>query len=227
MTLHGTPRLPSTPMRVATVARYLFVDAARAQRALIPVVLYLVVLGILFAGDHTGAPGPWVASVLVLYPAAAWIALTVANNEDPAQRAVTTASAGGPGVVTGAILAVALAVDVVLALVPVAIPALISPGGFPPASLVAGGLAHVAAAVTGTAVGLVCARPVIARIGWSFTVTAAVVLITAVQPWLPPVGASARALSDPSAPVLLFNVALALLLVAAAAVTSWAVSRHL
>ncbi len=209
------------------VGRYLLVDVLRAQRALIPIVLYLVVLGVLFSGDHTAAPGPWVASVLALYPAAAWVALTVANTEDPDQRAVTTAAAGGPGVVTAAVLGVALFVDVALAVVAVAVPAVTNPAGFPPAALAVGALAHLAAAATGTAVGLVCARPVIGRIGWSFALSAAIVVVTAVQPWLPPVGSAARALTAPNpGPAVVAHTLLGLALAAAAAIISWTASRR-
>ncbi|MFC4945280.1 hypothetical protein [Pseudonocardia sp. GCM10023141] len=181
--------------RTRATAGYLAADLAHSQRYLIPLALYAAVLAILSAGDPGPAPGPWPATTLALYPAAAWFALLVANTENPVQRTITTASAGGAGRVAVAPVLVALAVDVVLGALSVAVPALRSATPYPAAALLAGGLAHLAAATTGTAVGMLCARPLVMRIGWSFCIAVSVVVITAVQPWLPPVGSAVRTLT--------------------------------
>jgi len=73
---------------------------------------------------------------------------------------------------------------------------------FPAPTVAAGVLAHVAVATTGTAVGLLCARPVIHGVGWSVVAGGGTVFLTATQTWLPPVGLTVRALGDGTAPVL-------------------------
>ena len=81
-------------------------------------------------------------------------------------------------------------------------------------------MAHAACTTAGTAVGLLCARPVVRRIGWSFCIGVAVVMATAVQPWLPPAGSAVEALVSGRLPVA--QAALAVGLAVAAGVVSWA-----
>jgi hypothetical protein len=195
------------------VARYVIDDLLRSQRFLVPVFAYIALLGVLFGGDPGPAPGGWPASALALYAVGAWLAITTANTEDPVQRHVTVAAAGGPWAVARGVLLACLAVDVLLAALatvrPV-IPLITHVYPYPPAELIGGFLAHLAAAATGTAVGLLCARPVIPRIGWSLLVAVTVVVVTGVTPWLPPVGTAVRALE--TVPVALPVVAVDALL---------------
>ncbi|GAA5126408.1 hypothetical protein [Pseudonocardia adelaidensis] len=206
--------------RTLAVARYLTADVARSQRFLLPLLAHGAVLAVLFGGDPGPPPGPWAASALAVYPAAAWLAVVVANTEAAEQRAVTIASAGGPSRVTAATLLVALVGGLVLAALSVLVPALVSRYPYPPPVLLAGALAHVACAATGTALGLLVARPVVARIGWSFCIGVAVVMVTAVQPWLPPVGSAVEALVSGGLPLV--EAALGVGLVVAAGLVSWA-----
>jgi hypothetical protein len=202
------------------VARYLLADAVRSQRVVLPVVLQVAVLAVLFGGDPGRLPEPWGASVLTLYPVAAWLALTVAHTEDPVQRDVTVAAAGGAGPVAAGTLLVALAGDLGLAVLSVLWPVVVTPSPAPPSVVLTGLLAHLAAGATGTAVGLLCARPWIRRAGRSLLVGAVVVIATAVQPWLPPVGSTVQALADGAGPgALVPPTALALLL---ALLVTWA-----
>ncbi len=208
------------------VARYILADLLRSQRFILPVFVYLATLGVLFGGDPGPPPAGWPASALVLYPVSAWLASTTANSEDPVARLVTVAAAGGPAVVARGVLAACLLADVVLAAVsavrPV-IPLVTHVYPYPPAELLGGGLAHLATATAGTAVGLLCARPVIERVGWSLLAAVTVVVITGVTPWLPPVGTAVKTIgtvpTDLAAVVLdaLIGVALA---VAASALTT-------
>lgn len=204
------------------VARYLLSDAYRSQRVLLPVVLQIAVLAVLFGGDPGPLPAPWAASTLALYPVATWLALTVANTEDPVQRSVTVAAAGGPGPVVRGTALVAFAGVVLLTALSVGW-GLAAARGASVAHVVEGVLAHLCAGLTGTAVGLLVARPLVARIGWSLVVALVVVLSTAVQPWLPPVGAAVAALTDDRGPAAFaIPLLVAFALVSAAA---WLVTR--
>lgn len=210
----------TTVARTVAVARFLAADVARSQRFLLPLLVHGAVLAVLFGGDPGPPPGPWAVSALVVYPAAAWLAVVVANTEGPEQRSVTIASAGGPAPVVAATLLVALAGGLVLAALSVLLPAVVGRYPYPPSVLLAGALAHVACAAAGTAVGLLVARPVIARIGWSFCIGVAIVMATAVQPWLPPAGSAVDALVSGRLPVA--AAVLGVGLAVAAAVVSWA-----
>jgi hypothetical protein len=93
-----------------------------------------------------------------------------------------------------------------------------------------GVLAHLAGALTGTAVGLLCARPVIQHPSTSLLLVVGVVILTAVQPWLPPVGWAVAALSKPDrdpAPLLSLDAVLAAGLACVATMASLLVARRL
>lgn len=207
-------------VRTLAVARYLTADVVRSQRFLLPLLVHGAVLAVLFGGDPGPPPGPWAVSALAVYPTAAWLAVVVANAEAPEQRAVTIASAGGPVRVMAATVLVAFAGGLVLAALSVLLPAVVSRYPYPPPVLLAGALAHVACAGTGTALGLLVARPVVRRIGWSFCIGVAVVMATAVQPWLPPAGSAVEALVSGRLPI--GQATLGVGLVVVAGVVSWA-----
>lgn len=215
-----------TSTTASAVARYLLADAARSQRVVLPFVVQVGVLAVLFGGDPGPLPAPWSVSCLVAYPVAAWLALTVANTEDPVQRSVTVVAAGGPGPVAAGTLLAALVGDLLLTVMSVGWGA-VTTSYSGPTTIATGVLAHLAATVTGTAVGLLCARPLVSRIGWSLLLGVIVVIATAVQPWLPPVGAAIAVLVDDRGPAALaIPVVLALVLAVGAAVVSTAAARR-
>jgi hypothetical protein len=208
------------------VARYLLSDAYRSQRVLLPIVLQLAVLAVLFGGDPGPLPTPWAASALALYPVSTWLALTIANTEDPVQRSVTVAAAGGPGPVVRGTALVALAGVVLLTALSVGW-GVAAARGASAAHLAEGILCHLAAGATGTAVGLLVARPIVMRIGWSLVIGLVVVLSTAVQSWLPPVGAAVAALTADRGPsAFLVPLLVAFALVGAAVWLSTSAARR-
>jgi hypothetical protein len=211
------------------LVRYLGADVLRSQRFLAPIVIYIGALAIVFSGDPGAPPSPWAATVLVAYPVAAWLALTVAHAEEPAQRTVTVASAGSWRQVLGAVVVLCVLIDLGMAVLATVVP-LIGSYSYSPAMLLNGFLAHAAAALTGSAIGLVCARPVVQRVGWSLVLVLGIVLITALQPWLPPVGAVVAALGRPEATtgvlVALYAAVGAVLLAVAGMVTVLVAERR-
>jgi hypothetical protein len=211
-------------MRTLAVARYVAADVFRSQRWLLPLLVFAAVLGVLYGGDPGAAPGPWAVSALVLYPVAAWFAVVVASAEAPEQRPVTVTAAGGFARVTAGTLLVALGGGLVLAALPVLVP-LVGRYPYPAPVLLVGALAHAACATTGTAVGLLCARPLVQRVGWSFCLGLTIVTVTAVQSWLPPVGSAVQAIVVGGPPPV-GEAALGPVLAATAAALSWAVERR-
>ncbi|MFF2140775.1 ATP-binding cassette domain-containing protein [Streptomyces sp. NPDC058193] len=157
----------------AAVMRYQAALLARSQRWLAPVLLYAAVLGI---GVRAGQPllDSLGYAAAVLLPVAAWLTRLCVTQEPPAARAVT-AAAVGPARSHLAALSTGFAGASVLGGVGTGIVLLISePAGtghtvavpLLPAAL-AGALAAVCCALLGTAVGALCARPVVHRRGWS------------------------------------------------------------
>jgi hypothetical protein len=217
-------------MSAVAVSRFLLSDLVRSQRVLIPLAVQAIVLGVLFGGDPGPPPAPWAASALALYPIAAWLGIVVANAEDPIQRHVTVAAAGGAGRVAAGTLLLAVAGDVLLTALSVVWPAVVTSYPHPPEVLLLGAGAHLACALTGTAVGLLCARPFVTKVGWSLLAALSIVVVTGVQPRLPPVGTVVRALTatgDAGQPTtVLVGVVLGAVLALAAAAVSAAVSAR-
>lgn len=211
--------------RTLAVARYLAADVLRSQRFLLPLLVHAAALGVLFGGDPGPPPIPWAASAIVAYPTAAWFALVVANTEDPVQRTVTASAAGGRGAVVVGTLLVALSGALGLGALSVGWPVLLTAYPHPPDVVLLGALAHLATATAGTAVGLLCAQPLVQRVGWSFCLAATVVVLTAVQPWLPPVGTAVRALTA-GGPAPVGSAVLGIALAVAAAAICWLVDRR-
>lgn len=201
------------------LVRYLGSDLLRSQRFLLPVFLYFLVLAPLLNGDPGPPPQLWILTAVVLYPVSCWLAVTVANTEDPVQRQVTITAAGGPGRVAAGVLLTCLLADLVLVAVAVGWPMLTTRYAFPAEAVAAGVFANVGVAATGTAVGLLCARPVMHSVGWSAVAGGGALFITGAQPWLPPVGLAFWELdADPVPTVgLALQAALGLALAALAA----------
>jgi hypothetical protein len=184
------------------LVRYLGSDLLRSQRFLLPVFLYVLILAPLFNGDPGPPPQLWVVTAVVLYPVSCWLAVTVANTEDPVQRHVTIAAAGGPGRVAAGVLLTCLLADLLLVAIAIGWPMLTTGYAFPAQDVAAGVFANVAVAATGTAVGLLCARPVMHSVGWSAVTGGGALFITGAQPWLPPVGLAFRELGSDTVPTV-------------------------
>jgi hypothetical protein len=213
---------------ILPVVRYVAVDVLHSRRFLAPLLAYATVLAVLFSGDPGALPSPWAASVLVLYPISAWCAVTIANCEEPVQRTITLVAAGGWPRVLAGVLAVCVLGD--LALVALSVLWGVLTTGSPTwSTVVIGVLAHLASALTGTTVGLLCARPVIQHPSTSLLLVVGVVILTATQPWLPPVGWAVEALSKPDRdpiPLLFLDAGLAAVLACAATMVSVVVARR-
>lgn len=212
--------------QLTALVRYFGADLLRSQRFLLPLLLFTGLLALLFSDDPGPPPEAWTITVLILYPVSCWLAVTVANTEDPVQRQVTIAAAGGPGRVAAGVLLTCLTANLVLVTMAVTWPMVTTRHAFPPHAVVAGVLAHVAAAATGTSVGLLCARPVIHGVGWSVVIGAGTVFLTGTQSWLPPVGVAAKALTGTTAELATLTLQAALGLALATAATTATVIVH-
>ncbi|MFI5527406.1 hypothetical protein ACIA8O_02510 [Kitasatospora sp. NPDC051853] len=209
---------------MTAVARYALADFLKSQRYLPQLVLYLGLLAVLHA-----VPGPvlqgYGASAGALLPVTVWLALALHNTEDPLQAAVTAVNAGGR---TRALLgrtAAALLCGLALTVVALVWPMAASGTPYTAMELTDGLLAHATAVLTGTALGGLCARPVIRRPGHAFAVAALLGLVALVSRTASPVNGTVRLLSAaPPAPATTTLLAhtgwAAALLVALTAVTA-------
>jgi len=114
------------------------------------------------------------------------LSIVVVNNEDPIQQSMTTVCAASPFKVRLSKLLVAFCISGVLGLVGMIGPPLASTGGVTGIELLVGGAAQLLTALTGTALGGLCSRPLIARRAWSVLIGTAVCLLTVIVPHCPP-----------------------------------------
>jgi hypothetical protein len=208
------------------LVRYLGSDLFRSQRFLLPVFLYVLLLAPLFGGDPGPPPQLWTVTAVVLYPVSCWLAVTVANTEDPVQRHVTIAATGSPTRLAYGVLLTCLLADLGLVAVAICWPMISTLYDFPAQVIASGALAHVTVATTGTAVGLLCTRPVINNVGWSALTAGGALFLTASLPWLPPVGLTFTALNDTPAPTLTLATQTAISIALATLATTATAAAH-
>jgi hypothetical protein len=172
------------------LVRYLTVDLLRSQRFFPPVFLFLIALGVFVGGDPGAALPTYGSLAMVLYPLGVWLAVAVDNAEDPVQRGVTvTAAGGGWGKVIAALATVSASGVLILAVVGTAWPAVVSAQRYRPAEIALGLAAQLACGWAGTAVGMLCARPVLRKVGWSILIASTAIVATfSAGRHVPPVG---------------------------------------
>ncbi|HEX3779084.1 MAG TPA: hypothetical protein VHX38_05425 [Pseudonocardiaceae bacterium] len=171
------------------LVKYLTADVLRSHRFFPPLFLYLIISGVFDArGDAGPALAAYGASALVLYPVGAWLAVAVANAEDSTQRGITVTAAGSWAKLTGAVAILSALGVVLLVLVSTVWPALTTarPYDFP--EIAVGFAAQLACGWTGVAVGVLFARPLLRKIGWTALAVAIVVVLTYQFGRIPPVG---------------------------------------
>jgi hypothetical protein len=212
---------------MTAVVRYQLAVLGHSQRYLPPALAYLALLAILL-GDSPGPPEPVLAvSAGALLPIGCWLAIALADAEEPAQRQVTLAHAGSRGRLTAGIAAAAVLGCGGMAAAAMAWAA-VSHGGYPAGALGVGALAHLACGCTGTAVGLASSRLLFAHRAATAAVALPATAVALLVPGIPLVHPMLRALAtDRPATALAWLGAAAsgaLLAVAVAGVT--AVSAH-
>jgi hypothetical protein len=194
----------------------------RSGRALAPIILGLVVLGVIYGGGASQAAPAFAYAAVMLFPVLAWQTKLVLDAEPDVQRRLARLTIGprreaAAGVLTAAILA--LAVCLVSMLAPWPFNAICGPGSpscGPPGAeqpplltgIALGVLAHLLAAAAALGLGALSSRVVTrtVRNGLTVLVVGAVLAIVlglkgSIAPWLaPPVMATARALTAGAVP---------------------------
>lgn len=165
--------------------RYTWRGMFRSQRWVAPVLCFVIIEAIIDA--NTGSVLPtYAASAAVLLFIATWLAIVVANNEDPVQREVTVVAAGSHARVRVANLMTAYLAAVLLGLVGLIGPPLASSQGVRPRDLAAGAVAHAVTALAGVVLGTLCSRPIIRRTAWALLIAVVLDLADVVVPNGPP-----------------------------------------
>jgi len=176
------------------VTRLILIGFIRSQRVVGVILLTLAVIAAV-ASNRPQAPGSALAAVsLLMVPAHAWAAMTIATGTDIPTREAFVAAIGVGRVLAGHILA-ALVIGAVadLAVVAVALVARTMSPRPAPAQWIAAALVGGAGLVLGSAIGTVAGPPVVQRRGARVLV---LVWLMVVGPLILPVLRLARVLTD-------------------------------
>ncbi|WP_086819074.1 hypothetical protein [Allokutzneria sp. NRRL B-24872] len=206
---------------MTALVRYLGAELISSQRWFPPMVVFAAVFGMLYSTGAGPAIPAYGATVLLLFPVSAWLSAVVANSEDPVTRMVTITAAGGWRRASTGVLLLAALCNALLVALSVLVPILVNPSPYPVSTVLIGLGAHVVAASLGIAVGLLCARPVLAGPGWTMSALITVMLIAVGLGRVPPLGDLVGQMFVPAPPAALaaslaWHVPLALVVLGAA-----------
>ena len=202
---------------VNALARMRLAALVRGGRAPAPLIAALVVLGVIYGGGPSSAGAAYGYSAVMLYPVLAWQSKLLFDAEPDVQRRLARVAVGAGREAAAGVIAAALAGLGTCAVAMLA-PWLFGgvrgplPGSGEPALGVGiglGVLAHLCAVPAAVALGALASRAVTRSVlhGVAVLVTGSVLtmvlgLRSSVAPWLvPPVMATARALTDRLPPV--------------------------
>lgn len=193
------------------MVRYALASFARTQRWMAPVLIWLVVLGALYATDAGPLNGSYAFTAAVLMPVSAWLTVALLGCEDPNGRTVLWAAAGGPARAQAGLLAGAAIVCLPLAALALAWPLILDRhAGVAASSIAIGVVAHLVCLFVGVGLGGLVGPPVLYAPGVAALVIIGGSMVTLLSP-IPPMGPLLKLLSKthPGALALHFSLIVA------------------
>ncbi|WP_418960178.1 hypothetical protein [Streptomyces tritici] len=211
---------------MTALVRYTFALALHSQRYLAPLFLFTGLTAVLTVGGSGPLPPAYASSAAALFVASAWLAVALSSLDEPSQRAVLAVSAGRPLRVLLGSLATVLLSCLALSVVGLIFPLWAGSYDPGPADLALGAVAQLTTALTGVAIGVLCARPVFRRQGYALVAALALVMTALFVPGLPPVNRLLRLMSASPDSAALLPGALGLLAGAAVLLAGAAALAH-
>lgn len=179
--------------------RYQLALLLHSQRYLPPAIAFAALLAVLYGSRNAPVPPEFAVSAGGLTVVTCWLAVALADIEDPVQRLVTASHARlRAAVPLGGLVLAVLACAVVLTAGSLLWAVLVH-GGVGAAVLGWGALAHLAGAATGLTVGLPCSRLLVPRIGYTVALALPVLAAVLLLRWVPLVNPMLRALTNGTA----------------------------
>jgi len=185
---------------VSALYRYLLTSVLLSQRYLPPTLIFLAALAVGVTSDNSPLQSSYAFCVLAMLVCSTWMAVSIVNHEDPTQRKITLVMVGDSLRVLAITVAVVLTWSVPLVVVGLIYPIVTGSHVITAGDLTVGAVAQLAAAMTGTAIGLLCSRLVIPRIGIATLTAAAAILAVVLLRWVSPIRPIMTLLSDHHTP---------------------------
>lgn len=216
---------------MTSLYRYLMNSVLLSQRYLPPMLIFFGALAVGTASDNGPLQSSYAFGVLVMLVCSTWLTVAVVNHEDPTQRQITLVTVGNSLRVLAVTIAVVVTWCVPLLLFGLICPLVTGDHKVTTGDLLVGAVAQLASAMIGIAIGVLCSRLLIRRIGIAMLTAAALILLMLVRR-ISPVSALMKVLSDEksaaanAAPTALLAVVCLAVLVAAVLVTRAVADRR-
>lgn len=180
--------------------RYLMASVLLSQRYLPPTLIFLAAMAVGTTSDNGPLQSSYAFCVLAMLVCTTWLTVSLVNHEDPTQHKITLVMIGSSLRVLAITVAVVLTWCVPLLVVGIVYPIVTGKHVFTAGDLVVGAAAQLGAAMIGIAIGLLCSRLVIPRIGIAMLTAAAAILAVLLLRWISPIRPLMTLLSDGRTP---------------------------
>jgi hypothetical protein len=185
---------------VTALYRYLMASVLLSQRYLPPTLIFLAAMAVGTTSDNGPLQSSYAFCVLAMLVCTTWLTVSLVNHEDPTQHQITLVMIGSSLRVLAITVTVVLTWCVPLLVVGIVYPIVTGKHVFTAGDLVVGAAAQLAAAMIGIAIGLLCSRLVIPRIGIAMLTAAAAILAVLLLRWISPIRPLMTLLSDGRTP---------------------------
>jgi hypothetical protein len=171
-----------------------------SQRYLPPTLIFLAAMAVGTTSDNGPLQSSYAFCVLAMLVCTTWLTVSLVNHEDLTQHKITLVMIGSSLRVLAITVTVVLTWCVPLLVVGIVYPIVTGKHVFTAGDLVVGAAAQLGAAMIGIAIGLLCSRLVIPRIGIAMLTAAAAILAVVLLRWISPIRPLMTLLSDGRAP---------------------------
>ncbi|TCC24502.1 hypothetical protein [Kribbella speibonae] len=216
---------------MSALYRYLLTSVLLSQRYLPPTLIFLAAMAVGTTSDNGPLQSSYSFCVLAMLVCTTWLTVSIVNHEDPTQRKITLVMIGSSLRVLTMTVAVVVTWCVPLLLIGLVYPIVTGKHVVTAGDLAVGAAAQLGAAMIGIAIGLLCSRLVIPRIGVAMLTAAAAILAVLLLRWISPIRPIMTVLSDEktaganAVPLTLLALLSAVLLAAAVFATNLLADR--
>ncbi|WP_410791462.1 hypothetical protein [Kribbella sp. C-35] len=181
---------------MSALYRYLLTSVLLSQRYLPPTLIFLAAMAVGTTSDNGPLQSSYAFCVLAMLVCTTWLTVSIVNHEDPTQRKITLVMIGSSLRVLTMTVAVVITWCVPLLVIGLVYPILTGKHVVTAGDLAVGAAAQLGAAMIGIAIGLLCSRLVIPRIGVAMLTAAAAILAVLLLRWISPIRPIMTVLSD-------------------------------
>jgi hypothetical protein len=180
---------------MSALYRYLMHSVLLSQRYFPPMLIFFGVIAVGTSSDNGPLQSAYAFCVLVMLVCSAWMTVAIINHEDPTQRQIMLVTVGSSLRVLAMTIAVVFTWCAPLIVFGLIVPIVTGSHKVTVGDVLIGAGAQLAAAMIGAAIGVLCSRLLIRRIGIAMLAAATLILLMMVR-WISPIRALMKVLSN-------------------------------